>query len=140
MIKPNSKRLDALMTAGAGGAVAVKEGTRFLYKGHLNGELREGTLREVSQDKHVRLDDSGAWLWPEEIFVEEILTSGQAAGPADELQAIVASLGRIESVLGQLLIQQSSGKGLPGASSFPVPISSGKPAAGPNNTINKHKK
>jgi hypothetical protein len=131
-----SKRLDALITNDT-----VKAGTTFLYKGPLNGELREGTLLEESKDGHVRLDDSGAWLWPQEIFVEEVLAVRPPA--PDRLALVLEDLATIIGLLQKLAAASSPSPQPPPAppsAAFSVPISSGKPAVGqPSTPKNKQK-
>ncbi len=127
-----SKRLDALLSSGM-----VKDGARFLFKGHQDGDLREGALLERSPDGHVRLDDSGRWLWPEEIFVEELLPLRPPA--PDRLGLILEDLATIIGLLQKLAGGGSQARPAAAPSSFSVPISGGKPAAGPHTKNQTHK-
>ena len=62
-------------------------GVRFLYTINGSGTCHDGTLHEISPVGHVRLNDRGAWDWPPEVFVEEVLSVPAPQGAAGILPA-----------------------------------------------------
>jgi len=79
------ERLDKCMASGL-----IEAGTRFLYRNHgiATGRLWEGQIVERVVDEqdgnrtYVRLDDSGEWELPENIFVELIFPAlGKTLAP-----------------------------------------------------------